>query len=65
MPDYRQVFVFRVTVYSYYRSNKAREPVEQIFCVVASPDSPSRLNSILIYWPYSDPFTNRGIVLKY
>jgi hypothetical protein len=40
VPDYRQVFVFRVTAYSCYRSNKAREPVEQICCVAASQDSP-------------------------
>jgi hypothetical protein len=45
VPDCRQVFAFRVTEYSYYRSNKAREPVQQICYVAASSDSPSRLNS--------------------
>jgi hypothetical protein len=40
VPDYRQVFAFRVTACSYYRSNKARELVEQICCVAASSDSP-------------------------
>lgn len=60
VPDYREVFAFRITEYSYYGSNKARESVEQICCVAASSDSPSRLNSIIIYRPYSNPIANKG-----
>jgi len=29
-------------------------------CVAASSDSPSRLNSIIIYRPYSNPIANKG-----
>jgi hypothetical protein len=58
VPDSRQVFAFRVTEYSYYRSNK---PESQCNKSATSQYPQSRLASTrIIHRPYSNPIANQG-----